>query len=182
MKRTITFLALAMLLLIVYSCNNGNYDADPNTDNSNTSSSLTCDLQPADSVCSCTDSLSWYSNGELFVSRIGIAIKPYDTLLALQDTASQSAHGGIFIQLTGYHGVGTYTNVDHDMQIDWYVPEDDIMYRLDGDCAYFKLVITHDDGENIKGTFFGVSGREVDYDVFQYRAIKGGQFASRITN
>lgn len=184
MKRLFTLLSLATLF---YSCNNGDYDADPNTDLT-TSPGLTCPLVATDTVCSCTDSLSLYSQGTLYSFDTVRAIHDPDNYSNIVITTAYGRLNGLEIATPNYTGPGTYTLSANDASMSFaYNDSDDyVADAFVNKCTYVKMVITEDNGSIIKGTFYGVVENTVPEGDLgarsDYRAIKGGQFIARWMN
>lgn len=177
--RLFTFASFVLLL----SCNNGPYDANPDvTNNTNVTQ---CDIPITDTACACIDSLSAYSNGELWHSP--------DLLLVYHDTISPGvvwliiSGGGkgvndgydysIDITIKDYHGVGEYVIPGTYDTTKSYVlyggKTGDGTFLTGESCTGGKVTIIEDANGRVKGRFYFVAYSPVG---MVYESVKGGYF------
>lgn len=185
MKRSITLLTLVALLFIVYSCNSGDYDADPNVNGQNNNylngSTVCANAVITDTVCSCTDSISSYINNELYSWAMVEAEHFAPPSMELAVTAYYGFGQYVLLDLKEYSGPGTYAvDMTYINQIDVNTTSGISYSTMNADadhCPAGKIVVTSDDGTFVKGTFYGILWND---DRTASVNVKGGQFTARL--
>jgi hypothetical protein len=171
-----TFILLATLLAL-YSCNNGNYNSNPNTTGNTPNNNVNCPLQINDTTCSCTDTFSWYLNGQLYTAETwaGHADQmPNSLVVESMDFDGRS----VTLTMVNYTGPGTY-NVSPPNVVFIYVDDFLNTYSTASSCTGGVITVSEDNNGIVKGKFYAVMKNPVNGE---YVAIKGGRFISRRMN
>ena len=172
-----------IFVLLVSSCLNGDYLADLDAPGNTPVPHITCHIPVTDTTCVCLDSMSCYAGGELYVADRVVARHDdgQQGWIYIESSIGTNYNHGMAITLHDYTGPGTYDFAETFYTINNLIyTKGDSHYRTDngtdtGYCTGGWVQILADDGNTIKGSFYGLAyGGD-----WEYLSVKGGSFIAR---